>query len=71
MPLGLRCGTSVDSCLICRKEGVGAEDMAMEEGAEESEEVDVEGEFEGATLLLEQVVGPEVVGLLVGTGPIT
>ena len=57
---------------MCGKEGVGAEDMATEEGAKESdEEVDAEGEFEGAALLLEQVVGPEVVGLLVGAGPIT
>jgi len=55
MPSGLRCGTLADSCSMCGvEEGMGVEDMAMEEGAEESdEEVDAKGELEDAALLLE------------------
>jgi len=57
---------------MCGVEGVGAEDMATEEGAEESdEEVDAADEDAALALDLEQVVGAEGVVGLVGAGPIT
>jgi len=57
---------------MCGVGGVGAEDMAVEEGTEERDEDEDAADDDVALALdLEQVTGAEGVVGLVGTGPIT